>query len=374
MNRVASTGGGTRAAPGSERVRIVLLSDPDLPTELAQRLAGELPGALTRRVADGVSWVVEVRPNPLAGHEQLDVTHMVDAVGDVMPDGGWDIGVCVTDLPRRTGTEPVAAEVSAPDGLALVSVPALGGLRLPGRLREAVVRLVAELHGRPPAGDQEPSAPRRWRRLVAQPGTRFVMPGARGRLRLLAGMVRANRPWRLFLGLSKALAGVVATAAIVLLNSTSWKLGATLPLWKLTLFGILAVAALVAWLVVEHDLWERPAGRQERDQATLYNAATVLTLTLGVLCAAVALYLTLLAVSVFVLERPVVEQLIQQPIDAADRARMAWFMATTAILGGALGSGLEHDSVVRRAAYGERQRQRRHQTAAASDSDGDETQ
>ncbi|MGW1800008.1 hypothetical protein ACWCQN_29640 [Streptomyces sp. NPDC001984] len=51
----------------------------------------------------------------------------------------------------------------------------------------------------------------------------YVLPGVRGRLRLLGGMVRVNRPWLLFIGLLRALAGVFATAAFGLVSSDIWR-------------------------------------------------------------------------------------------------------------------------------------------------------
>jgi hypothetical protein len=47
-------------------------------------------------------------------------------------------------------------------------------------------------------------------------------PGARGHLRLLSGMVLANRPWRLFPSFKGALAAAFATAAYVLVIPTIW--------------------------------------------------------------------------------------------------------------------------------------------------------
>ena len=34
--------------------------------------------------------------------------------------------VCLTDLPRRSGLRPIVAEVNLTDGVAVVSLPALG--------------------------------------------------------------------------------------------------------------------------------------------------------------------------------------------------------------------------------------------------------
>ncbi|MFE2992732.1 hypothetical protein [Streptomyces sp. NPDC059262] len=51
---------------------------------------------------------------------------------------------------------------------------------------------------------------------------RFIVPGLHGHLSLVTGMVRANRPWRLFANLSRALAGVFATAAFGLVNTSAW--------------------------------------------------------------------------------------------------------------------------------------------------------
>ena len=57
---------------------------------------------------------------------------------------------------------------------------------------------------------------------------RYVVSGPRGYLRVLFGMVRANRPWRLVPGLSKALAAALATGAIATVNSTVWSLAGSL--------------------------------------------------------------------------------------------------------------------------------------------------
>ncbi|QDO43541.1 hypothetical protein FNV62_40285 [Streptomyces sp. RLB3-17] len=58
---------------------------------------------------------------------------------------------------------------------------------------------------------------------VHQRGTALRPARVRGRLRLLGGMVRVNQPWLLITGLSRALAGVFATAAFGLIRSDIWQ-------------------------------------------------------------------------------------------------------------------------------------------------------
>jgi len=51
---------------------------------------------------------------------------------------------------------------------------------------------------------------------------------------------------------------------------------------------------LIAWLIIEHKLWERPQSAGERERAVLYNASTVVTLTIGVVIFRAGLFLLLL--------------------------------------------------------------------------------
>ena len=132
--------------------------------------------------------------------------------------------------------------------------------------------------------EQEEAASRRReeleRRVVAADtdvDVRFVLPGIRGQARLLAGMVRANRPWRLITGLSGALAAALAAGAFAVVTSDIWRLADSLGPLRLSVATVFSIGAMVAWLVIDHELWERPGGRVARDRARLFNTATVLT-------------------------------------------------------------------------------------------------
>ncbi|MEV8561295.1 hypothetical protein AB0478_33510 [Streptomyces sp. NPDC051917] len=68
---------------------------------------------------------------------------------------------------------------------------------------------------------------------------------------------------------------------------------------RLTLIMFLAIGVMVAWLLLYNHLWDTGRGQTSRRQVVLYDAATLTTLFLGVLCLYVLLY-TLALVSAFI--------------------------------------------------------------------------
>ena len=344
------------------RVVVGLLADPGPPAELARALARRLPARLERRLAPRTDWQVETLECAFtAGHE--DGSALFDVAERQRVDQGWDVAICLTDLPLRVDDGPLVADVAASGRVALVSIPALGGLRLRHRARGAVVRIIGQLTGHEdeaadllpeptgPLASTTPSTPAVARRVVAT--------GARGRLRLIAGMLRANQPWRLVPSLSGALVGALATSAIATVNSTVWLVSDSLSAQRLAAITVLTLVAMVVWLIVDANLWETSAGATDRHKRRLYNTATVLTLSAGVLCCYVALLVVNMGAAALVLPVAPMESILTHPVDAGDYFRLAVFVTAAATVGGALGSGFDSDEAVRRAAYGRRERARR---------------
>ncbi|GAA4807375.1 hypothetical protein GCM10023200_51240 [Actinomycetospora chlora] len=279
---------------------------------------------------------------------------------------GWDVVVIVTDLPRRAGTEPLVSDFGSDDGVGLVSVPALGALALRRRLRAAVVDLLA--HGLAEPGEAPAAGPRRG--VLAPPICRIAsehegidshlaLTGARGRLRLLAGMVRSNRPWRLVPSLSTALAAAAAGAAFGIFYSNIWSLAGEAGTPRLLLIAVLAVAAMSTWLIADNHLWERPRSRRLRAEVHLYNAATTATIVLGVVCC-YALLLVLTGAAAAVVIPPVtLAATLGHPAGPAAYLAVASMATSMGIVAGALGSGLTAPEDVRAAAYSTREQQRR---------------
>jgi len=337
----------------NEPSSILLVADPGAPAAIAERLSDSLPNALTDGASAGDKWDVSVRRHAYPIDEHADVS---EVVGTIDPGRETeDIVIYLTDLPRRQGTAPVIADISTSGRLGVISIPGIGGVFIDRRVRNLARTVVAELTDQ---SDKHNPSMKRLMRTQDDDVVRYVAPTALSRLRLLVGMVYANRPWRLVTGMSKVMMAAFATGAISLAYPTIWQLSDTMGPWRLSTATILATAALIAWLIIEHKLWERPHSAEKRERAVLYNASTVVTLLIGVMVFHAGLFLLLLLTAWWTLPPQMVAKNIGHPVSLATLLLMSWLVAAIATLGGALGSGMEDDDVVRAAAYGVRQRQR----------------
>jgi hypothetical protein len=238
-------------------------------------------------------------------------------------------------------------------GVGVVSVPALGAFALESRVREAVLRLIAGLLGEEidngPAGIVGDA-------VVREKTFRFVTAPGRGNLRLLVGMVRANRPWELIVRLSRALAAALGGAAFAIVSTGVWKVADGAGAVRLTVLTVLAILAICASLIVAHDLWERTPSRSPtaRERVVLVNAAVTVTIVIGV----VTLYLALLVINATTVSALIPGDVLADEIgheaSAHTYLQLAWLLSSLATIGGALGSVVESELAVREAVFGYR--------------------
>jgi hypothetical protein len=329
---------------------VLLIADPGAPVAIAKRLSGSLPSALA---TVGGEWKVSVRRDafPVDEHaEVMEVVHTVDPASEAE-----DIVIYLTDLPRRRETTPLVADISLDDHFGIISVPGVGGVAIDRRIRNLARTVVAEVTRQP---ETRSRSIKQLTRIQDDDVVRYLAPTALSRLRLLTGMVYANRPWRLATGLSKVIMAAFATGAVSLAYPTMWQLSDTMGPWRLSVATVLATTAMVTWLILHHELWERPQSASERERAALYNAATAVTLTIGVAIFHMGLFVLLLLTAWWTLPPQLVAQSIGHPFGFLSLLTLAWLVAAVATLGGALGSGMEDDDAVKAAAYGVRQRKR----------------
>lgn len=366
--------GGTPDGAAS-RITVGLITDAGLPAKAGAKVASQLPAALADELCGDVAWEVEARSEPLLLDEEGAIP--VFAIADeYRARHGWDLVVLITDLPRRVGTQPIVGDFSTIHHVALASLPALGGgLGLHARLRALLVHLIGHLTA-DGLGDQPRARGRTlYGRRAGQLGellapTRHIgsaypdvdahiaLTGLRGRLRLLRGMVHDNRPWRLLPHLASATAAAAAAAAFGIFYSTIWTMAEALPIWRLALINALAIAAMVGWLIYYNNLWEHPVGPDRARQTILYNASTILTLTIGVACMYATLYVLSLLAAAAVIDAGYLHSKIGHPVDIGDYATLVWLACSLGIVAGALGSNLDGEETVRQATYSRREQER----------------
>src|SRR4051812_22033825 len=307
-----------------------------------------MSGLESRDGEDRDAWHIEVVSEPFTmGSEDIDTA--MARLWEQARQHDWDLVVGLTELPLRDDDgRYLLVETALQRGAAVLSLPALGGLRIPARTRRALRTLVSGMAD-----------------SASQDEHRVPLPRLSGRWRLLVGMVLANRPWLLVPGLKSALVAALATGAVATINSTVWLLASSLSWWHHVVATIVSVALVVGWLVIDGELWDRPDddSAEAKERSRLYNSSTLLSLTTGVLICYLALYVVNLVWALFVLDPAVMGGYLHASLGYGDLFMLTWFVASAATVGGALGTGLESDEAIRAAAYSKREEERRDRLA-----------
>ncbi|ONI79972.1 hypothetical protein ALI144C_24985 [Actinosynnema sp. ALI-1.44] len=341
----------------SKDIAVGLLVDPGLAAKLADRLHGSLPERLRAAVDDTVRWTVDTVQDPFEAMYP-DIGLLMEKACAHVRGTVWDLVICVTDQPMLNGRDVVAASLHTAERVAVISLPALGGLhhhRLHTVVMAAVACLLTE------DGTRETGL----RRNLPMPTYSVFRSDAhldvilRRRWALfqaVVGMVRVNRPWRLFRGLSMALAGALAGMTFGILYSTIWTLASALGTVRLIAVTGVGVAVLAVWIIAGHELWE--SGKRD-PEIRLRNISTVATVAVGAVAFFATLFLIALAAVALVVPPAYLAGVLGHPVGFPDYLTIALMASVLGTLAGAVGSGLENDTAVREATYGYRARQRR---------------
>jgi len=347
---------------GRPALLVGILADPGLPEATARTMADGLADQLQRLVDPDYRWDVEALRRALPLTEEGYIP-LLEQAEDLRAQNRWDYVVYLTDLPRSHDGKIMVCETSPEGQAALVSLPALGAWRVRAATQELLLGVLRSLHantGHPrPSGVAPFPAPKVQHQEEPGNVSYTVLSGRMGRLRLLAGMVRNNRPGRLLSALSTCIAAAAATGAFGIFYTTMWNMADVLPLWRLALISLVAVSTLGAWLIVHNGLWARGLGPEASARASLDNSATIATVGLSVGLMYAVLFLVLLLGSLAVIDIGYLEAQLGHPVDLGDYARLSWLAASLGTVAGALGSNFDNDEAIREATYSRRDRQRR---------------
>lgn len=345
---------------------IGLMADPGLPEHLAAVVAAELGDELSREAGAVVRWEVEVSRQslPIAADGRIPLMAQAQALRD---SHGWDYLVYLTDLLRSHEEEPLVCEVSSTARAALICLPALGAHRLSTKARKLVVTLIQSVQK---GTDDFPSSPaartalghkavRREPLAGAGDTSYVVLPGTLNRLRLLAGMVRSNRPGRLLTALSGCVAAAAATGAFGIFYASIWNMSDALHPGRLAVISVVVISALSAWLIASNGLWNTLRDATERWRARVDNAATVITVGLSVALMYVILWALLFGLGLAVIASDYLASQLGHPADLTDYLHLSWLAASLGTLAGALGLNFDSHEAIREATYSRREHERR---------------
>ena len=345
-------------------VTVGLVVTPALDKAALDQLADELRDRLGELYRDADWRVAPSRDALVAG--PVELTELVDAVRTRMLEEDWDLAVAVTDLPLRLARRPLLTHTSPSHNVALVSLPAIGVVRRHHRLLDSIADALAVLIGDVPSERDTQGRPRfAVRARLVELGSGIDNPSEAqvivflaqvltGNIRLLLGMIVANKPWRLIPRLSRAMLGALAAGVFALVTSDVWRIAASLNALRLTVLTVISAGAAIVALIVAHGLWERAPDPRVREQVALFNVVTTITVALGIGSLYLALFVVSLAVAGLTIDDALLARSIGQPAGLDEYLRLAWLTASVATVGGALGGTVESDSAVREAAYAHR--------------------
>src|SRR4051812_33779012 len=146
-------------------IRVGLVADPASPTQIARQISDLDPSGGEDRDA----WDIELVSEPFTtGCEDMDTA--VARLRDQACERDWDLVVGLTELPLRDDDKRyLLVETDPQQRTAVLSLPALGGLRMHARTRHAVRSLVGGLSDSTSHDRHRVPLPRlggRWRLLL----------------------------------------------------------------------------------------------------------------------------------------------------------------------------------------------------------------
>lgn len=346
-------------------VNVLLVADPGVPTARARSIQEDLQELLDEAFSPPITLNVQTAMLRLRPDNSLDLSDAVELAREY---GSPEAVLLLTEIPRLDDGHPLIAEIFPDERIAVVSCPTLGAFFSRRRILDTLMACTVRL--KPTSEPRDPSMfDRSWLRWAQSPDSndhstlrarRFT-----GGLRTVLGMVAGNEPVKTAPRLSSALAAAAATGAFGIFYNSIWVMSTYLSTPRLIGVGLLAIAAMTAWLIASNGLWDSPERENLARVVLLYNLSTVVTLVLCVLVLYTALVLLILAGGLIVIAPEYMEDVTGQPPVFTRYLDIAWLSAAMGVVAGALGSSFDQRTDLKMLTHGQRERQRKYTEEAS---------
>lgn len=404
-------------------MKIGIISAPEHATKLADKSLQRLENIFSQQIDKKMDWQVEQIIDPLTGAAEA-AQDILYSAASIKRKKEWDYAICLTDLPIFYHKEIVAADISFYYQVAQISIPAFGFLPIKRRIKKVITQLLSELYhhnnnDKPKLynsnakekqtetstthflkrifplmpirrqdnpdiyftsnldfikdefhSDEQKNAPKKGdKRNYSYEindnniDVRYlVYPRIRGKMKLIFGMTIANNPLRIMTSFKNVTTVAFTTGAFALIFPTIWNLGQLFSIYRLLAIMLAAIFGLILWLIIAHNLWERPSTRNEPILRRLYNTVTVTTLTIDVLTYYIVLYFLFFITCTIIIPIDYLQSEINDDLGNGSAfiqyLRVAWATASITTIVSAIGVGLENEELVKDITYGYRQKRR----------------
>lgn len=354
--------------------QVGLIASPELAENLANKIVDKLPTYLTHHISDQVKWQVEYDVDPMTGAAET-IEELFIKAGNLKKAYEWDYIVCLTDLPIFHEKYALASDVNKDKDVILISLPAFGWGSLVNKVNRTIIYTLNDLENQQGHLKMNPKSNLIWREFPISPVKRInvtlketnnnhirylIYPKYNGLFRLLLGMTYANNPLRMMSSLTGVVAIAFTTGGFGLVFTTMWKLSHLFSNWRLSAITAAAIIGMSAWVIIAHELWEPIKTSTHKRISRLYNLTTLSTLLIAVSVYYIVVFILFLMTSSILIPPGLLGDTLELSSAATfiNYVKIAWFAASLSTITGAIGVGLESESVVRESTYGYRQRNR----------------
>lgn len=366
-----------------EKIKVGLIPSPDLPAKIINKIKNKLKKNFKEQINSEIEWEIEIKVGLFVGTAE-NINETMQSVVKMKEDNGWNYAISITDLPSFSEYKAVIADVNTNNGVGMIYLPSFGAFPLNKRIGKAIIFITELLyeHNDEDVVD-EVTSNLNWRFLFSKikrvepeedtnTDIRFILNSQMiGWLRVLFGMVFANRPWNAIGAFKKVLTLAFATGVYITIFSTPWQLSVAYTPKRFIVLMLLAMMGMVIWITFAHQLWEKATSKSQSQYRLLYNLTTVMTLSvITIINYAVLFTLFLLSISLFVPKGVFEAATNEVANDSIENfLRLTWLTASLSILVGAVGATVEKAEKIREVTYSYRQINRYYEIEKQSESD-----